>query len=382
MVTSPRPLPPALQLLLLLLLLLLARPAAPRSVSLSNVALPLDSSGSPLTTGEATVLRHGALWYVYLNNWGGCAGVDCCDSPSGCASCCFNPPSPTYPDACVYTANHSVVVYSTPDFASYSFLGVALPLAARRPGIEFRPQVVFNAVSGLFIMWYEDRWSSGGQNPGYAVATSSQPQGPFSTVADTVHMAPGGGRIGDYDIFVDDDAQATAYHVRTGLTIERLNASYTGVSGEAVNIPNGGVEGPSMFKRANASGVPIYYVLVGQGCCACIGGSNVVVYTALAPLGPYALQGDVGSNRTAGHVFDKASPYNYVTKAQGSKVVPVTGADGRAQYLWIGNQWVTSMYAGRPRNRDLLAFYVLQFDDAGVIQQIEYAESTSLSLPG
>jgi hypothetical protein len=57
-------------------------------------------------------------------------------------------------------------------------------------------------------MWYEDRWS--GQT-GYAVATSPTPQGPYTTVASTVNMAPGGGRIGDYDVFVDDDG--TAYVV-------------------------------------------------------------------------------------------------------------------------------------------------------------------------
>jgi hypothetical protein len=48
-------------------------------------------------------------------------------------------------------------------------------------------------------MWYEDRWT--GQS-GYAVATATTPQGPFVTVANSVDMAPGGGRIGDYDIFI------------------------------------------------------------------------------------------------------------------------------------------------------------------------------------
>jgi hypothetical protein len=40
-----------------------------------------------------------------------------------------------------------VVVYSTPDFGTWTYLGVALPLGARKVGIEFRPQVVFNAAS-------------------------------------------------------------------------------------------------------------------------------------------------------------------------------------------------------------------------------------------
>ena len=41
---------------------------------------------------------------------------------------------------------------------------------------------------------------------------------------------------------------------------------------------------------------------------------------AASPMGPYKLVGDVGSNTTMGHVFSPTSQYNYVTKAQGTKV--------------------------------------------------------------
>jgi hypothetical protein len=350
---------------------LLPAAATARSVTLSNTALPRDTAGNPLITGEATILAANATYYVYLNDWGGCPGVDCC--PTGaCASCCFNPPSKAYPDACVYTNNHSVVAYETPDFETWTYLGVALPLSARLPGIEFRPQVVWSPPLQQYVMWYEDRWS--GQR-GYAVATSPTPGGPFTTVAASVIMA-GAGRIGDYDVFVDDDG--TGYHVRTGLTIEKLAPNMTMTTGEAVDIPNGGVEGPAMFKRGG-----VYYILVGEGCCACIGGSNVVVYTAPAPLGPYTRQGDVGSNTT--HAFDPASPFNYVTRAQGSKVVVVPAADGSAQYLWLGNQWVTARTPsgglGGPRNADLLYWTLLDFNASGALQQMVYAEATTISVP-
>jgi hypothetical protein len=46
------------------------------------------------------------------------------------------------------------------------------------------------------------------------------------------------------------------------------------------------------------------------------------------PTSPYKLLGDVGSNHTDGHVFSPASPFNYVTRAQGTKVVPVAAEDG------------------------------------------------------
>ena len=67
--------------------------------TLSNVALPVDTSGAPLLTGEADVLHHDGAWYLYMNDWGGCAGVDCCDTEGGCGSCCFVPPTEQYPDA-------------------------------------------------------------------------------------------------------------------------------------------------------------------------------------------------------------------------------------------------------------------------------------------
>jgi hypothetical protein len=354
-------------------------PAAARTVTLSNTALPVDTSGAQILTGEMTVLPWNGTFFVYSNVWGGCAGIDCCTS-GACASCCFNPPTPRYNDTCVYTANHSVVVYETPDFATWTYLGVALPPSARRPGIEFRPQVLARPDAGggtTFVMWYEDRWT-GGTNPGYAVATATTPAGPFTTLADSVLLS-GSGRIGDYDVFVDDDG--AAYHVRTGLTIERLAANWTAGSGTAVDIPNPGVEGPAMFKRGST-----YYILVGVGCCACRGGSNVIVYTASSPMGPYTQVGDVGSNVTDGHVFSKSSPWNYVTKAQQTKVVPVPDGAGGTQYLWLGNQWYTAPGPGPgglggPRDADLLYFSVLNFNASGAIQQMVWAPTTTLTVP-
>ena len=35
-------------------------------------------SGQSILTGEASVLYHDGAYYFYMNNWGGCAGIDCC----------------------------------------------------------------------------------------------------------------------------------------------------------------------------------------------------------------------------------------------------------------------------------------------------------------
>lgn len=56
----------------------------------------------------------------------------------------------------VYGANHSVVVYKT-DLKTWDYKGVALSADARRSGTEFRPCVVYNALTKMYVMWYEDR---------------------------------------------------------------------------------------------------------------------------------------------------------------------------------------------------------------------------------
>jgi hypothetical protein len=346
--------------------------AAGRTLTLSNTQLPVDDRGLPILTGEMSVVLDPSsnathpFWVVYSNVWGGCPGDDCC-TMGDCATCCFNPPSHRFPDACVYTNNHTVVAYRT-DWESWTYLGEALPLSARLPGIEFRPQVIFHAPTNRFLMYYEDRWTG---QAGYALAASPTPGGPFTTIADTIKL-PGAGRVGDYDVFIDDDG--TAYHVRTGLTIVKLNASWTGPTDEYVDIPNGGVEGPAMFKKDGK-----YFVLVGPGCCACRGGSDVIVYTSSNPLGPYELVGSVGKNTTA--PFNAASPYNYVTRAQQTKVILVPDGAGNVQYLWMGNAWVTAPGplpggVGGPRDQDLLYFSVLQFNATGdgILQMVREDE--------
>lgn len=395
-----------------------------RSAVLSNTALPVDTNGNTLLTGEVSVMAFNGTWYIFSNNWGGCPGLDCCTAPANnCATCCFNPPTPTYNDTCVYTGNHPVVVYSTTDFTSFQYEGVALGLANRLPGIEFRPQVFYSPPLNKFVMYYEDRWS--GQN-GYALAASDTPAGPYSTIANTVVM-PGPGRVGDFSIFVDTDG--SLYHVRTGLTVVKLTADGTKPTSTTYTYSNGGVEGPSMF---TAGGV--YYLLAGVGCCACRGGSNIEVLTATSPLGPFTAVGDIGSNHTDGHVFSATSPYNYVTRAQGSAVFPVpssargaaylaaTGWTGAThahraaaahmrpselaaaaadvQWVWLGNQWVTAApysdsgsgsgwgagagadagAGGGPRNQDLLYWAILSFDGQGNLQQLNRTDSITLQV--
>ena len=99
----------------------------------------------------------------------------------------------------------------------------------------------------------------------------------------------------------DDDG--SAYHVRTGLTVVRLNDNFTGPQEHVCDLSTPRkTEAPVLFKRRGK-----YYVLAGACCCICTGGSNIIVMMADSIRGPWTFAGDVGSNPTH---FDRHSPNN------------------------------------------------------------------------
>lgn len=126
-------------------------------------------------------------------------------------------------------------------------------------------------------------------------------------------------------------------------------------------------EGPVFFQRGST-----FYILAGTTCCACRGGSSVYVFAASSPLGPYEFIGDIGSNHTA--AYDPHSPYNYITRAQASVVIPIPISGPETAFLWMGNQWVTSSR----RDSDLLYWAVLGFGSNRSIQQLVWQDSVQL----
>ena len=326
-----------------------------------NQALPLDSKGEQLITGEYDVLRvNKTHYYIYMNDWGGCPGIDCCDSDGGCASCCFTN-DPENLDTCVYTTNHSVYVYSTTNFSRFDKLGIALSVHGgnRASGVEFRPHVVYNVLTKLYVMWYIDRWDNGTDNPGYAVATSPTAEGPFITVLNSTTMLTPD-KIGDFYIFVDDDGKA--YHVRTRFVVELLTEDYLNsarTESTSFSDPSGGGEAPVMFKRGQT-----YYVMYGSNCCACKGGSSIAYATAPSPLGPFTLRSlSIGTNSSG----------LFATNAQASTIFKVGD-----ELIWAGNQWVTSQLPGNPRNHDLLYLTPLRFEERGAIMQVHWNSTVVL----
>lgn len=160
-----------------------------------------------------------------------------------------------------------VRVYSSPDLQTWTNCGVAMP---SDDTIE-RPKVVYNALTGKFVMWYHLELKGKGYSAAnYGVAVSDTPTGPF-TVLKTGRVNPGvapinglgddenyckrdlqGGQMArDMTVYVD--SLGRAYHIYSSeenytLHFAELTDDYQGHTGRYVRVaPWGHNEAPAIF---------------------------------------------------------------------------------------------------------------------------------------
>ena len=188
--------------------------------------------------------------------------------------------------------NNSYHVYSSPDLERWTLEGELLK--ERPDGIYFRPYVVFNPNTRKYVLWYNWYSNSVPWIGHDGVAISDTPIGPFKIVnsnAQLAHASPGDGSL-----FVDDDG--TGYFIYTAMgegytiQVERLTPDYLGSSGEISSILAAAGEAPVLFRRNN-----LYYALSGPRCAFCPWGSEVQVFTATSPLGPFSTKPQWNINR-------------------------------------------------------------------------------------
>ena len=184
------------------------------------------------------------------------------------------------------TANH-YVCYSSPDLKTWKKEG---RLLLNQPdGVYYRPHVIYNQKTKNYVLWfnwYPQLWE--GQ---FGVAISKNPAGPFKILNDDVQMARSELGLGDFGLFVDEDAVAyISYNTIEShqVSIEKLDEKYT-----ASTMENGGViaqnmEAGSQFKRQGK-----YYLLTDYTCCFCNEGSGARVYISDNPLSGYQMTGNI-----------------------------------------------------------------------------------------
>jgi hypothetical protein len=165
----------------------------------------------------------------------------------------------------------------------------------------FRPHVVFNSKTRLYVLWINvyDNVS------GYRVFTSKSPVGPFVEVAEpklavNVNMPAAGLNNGDHDTFIDDDGTAylayTDWRTKGTIVIEKLSSDYLTGTGEVVKqVTEGQTEAPGMFKRNN-----IYYVVYSDPNCGYCSGTGTSYKTAKSPLGPWSVAKKISDNSCGG----------------------------------------------------------------------------------
>jgi len=183
---------------------------------------------------------------------------------------------------------------------------------------------------------------------------------------------------GDFSLLVVDEITSSkAYLIYTSLqvnhqmSIEELSSDF--LSSLAVNDASkssgifgdkGCVEAPALFERG-----AVYYALFGRCCCFCEEGSNLGVYTASTPLGPYTFQGEIG-------IYPNGSS---VTHSQQNFVMKIETKSG-VEYVFTGDRWQSA--PDHIKAHDFQYWMPLTFDSSSPpkIEKLQWIERFTLNL--
>lgn len=279
------------------------------------------------------------------------------------------------PQSCGFHPNHNVSIWRSADLsnASWEYVGNAVECTSA-PGcrILYRPHLVYNPTTRLYVLFYNYVSTDGPSRNG--VATAPHPAGPFTIVRPVMKTArpslPSNheASVGDFDVLVDGDGKAYMVYSYGPMSIEQLTPDFldsaginaTFVPGPVLNrpseLPEDFCEAPSLWARNGT-----YWLTTGHCCCFCYQGSGMITYTAPHPLGPWTKQPgavDLGcvpgttptpSERRTLPITAIPSPgqgcayknamSRSVSQAQQNSVVPIATTTGWV-YVWTGDRWM------------------------------------------
>jgi hypothetical protein len=229
-------------------------------------------------------------------------------------------------------ANVGVSVYSSRDLYRWKNEGIALKVSddpasdiVKGCVIE-RPKVLFNAKTGLYVMWFHLELKGKGYNAARAgVATSKSPIGPFTFVRD---FRPDGEMSRDMTLYQDDDGKA--YLITTSENnqtqhVSQLTDDYLDTTGHYTRIlAHKALEGEAIFK---ANG---HYFYIGSHTTGW-NPNPAFAATADSIAGPWKELGNPCRGPGADLTFGAQSAY----------VLPVAGRPGA--FIFVADQW-------RPKN--------------------------------
>ena len=98
---------------------------------------------------------------------------------------------------CGFQMDHNISIWSSSNLTSgsWSYVGNAINVADRPADVVFRPHLVYNPNTRLYVLfWNYMRW---GQQSLYAVAVCETPNGPFRLVNPALNVSRDGGGGGN-----------------------------------------------------------------------------------------------------------------------------------------------------------------------------------------
>ena len=134
-------------------------------------------------------------------------------------------------------------------------------------------------------------------------------------------------------------------------------------------------EAPLMFRRGD-----VYYALFGHNCPCCSEGSELFVFTAPHPLGPWTGGTDVNVDSSGKRVVKGQSAF-VVAIGDEEPTQPKSRQLGGSQseadvYMWATDEWGS----GQTRAGNFQYWAPLSFAKNGSVEQLEYQQSWTLEL--
>jgi hypothetical protein len=285
-----------------------------------------DTAGQPIQAHGGALLRQGDSWYWY--------GED----------------KTAHVNAQVTTVT-GVSCYRSTDLLNWENLGLCLsaepdpesPLHASK--IVERPKVLFNALTGKFVMWMH--LDASGYSFSHAgIAVADLPEGPFKLIRvqrsfahdygypaeDPRRQRELGNAYLDMNLFLDDDGQAYVFHVSENLMtlyVSQLGDDFTdyrrpeklGVTWNRALV-NRLREGPAPFKHDG------HYYLFTSGCTFWDPNATLLA-RARHPLGPWENLGDPFTGPGSVHSY----------RSQPTSVFAMPGAPA-GSFVFMADRWM------------------------------------------
>lgn len=322
---------------LVLSFLLLCNCISSLLVNVSNTVVRHDINNIPMDTHDGNIVQwsQGGLYYFYSMGYQNCTLEHGIIPPQECPGIYKSYGS------CGFRTDHALRVYSSPDVIHWTSVSEeALPV--RPYGIYFRPKVIYNKRSDMYLLWINHLANASRPlvaypDARYIVAASSSPEGPFVVVNEDVHLPYTG--AGDFSIMVDSSNPDLAYlaydswETDHSMSVEQLNENFTdtlGLTASSGLLPPTSVEAPALFQHES-----FYYLMFGHTCCFCRQGGGAEMWVATHPLGPWTSMNTELNPK-------KHLSLTHIIPAQNSFVFSVTLSDSSSVLIYAGDLWSSS----------------------------------------